>query len=124
MEDAMDSGTAIEAPLGGIEWMPPEGLERHAGGPCDPAWDFFAEPPPEIGPLVSAESNLILGKRPWRGSSRIVLIGLAGWATYMGIDAIAGRWPPADRRFFQRVRLVTPVQESHASLLVVQLIRR
>lgn len=70
-------------------WAPPEGVVRHAGAPIETDADFFAEPPPEIGELISAETTLTTRQRPWRLASRLVLVGLIGWAGYMLGDYLA-----------------------------------
>jgi hypothetical protein len=53
-------------------------LTNHGGGPVSPDSDFFAEPPPEIGPVFSAYTSLTTSKRPWSLGARLVLTGLAG----------------------------------------------
>ena len=69
-------------------WSPPEGVVRHAGGPVKAEWDFFAEPPPEIGELVSAETTMKAGAKPWRLASRIALAGLIAWGGYMAAQVV------------------------------------
>jgi hypothetical protein len=42
-----------------------EEVNNHGGDPIPGNADFFVDPPPEIGPLVSAYTTLRQGKRPW-----------------------------------------------------------
>lgn len=64
-------------------WTPTENVMRHTGSPLEPDMDFFAEPPPEIGTVISAESTLMDDEAVRRARARKkalllwVLIGLA-----------------------------------------------
>lgn len=86
-----DGGTADDVLDLGREdtrWAPPEGTSRHSGDPIGPGADFFVEPPPEIGELVSAETTLSTRTRPWRPVSRLALAGLVGWSGAMILDVV------------------------------------
>ncbi len=52
----------------------PEEVHNHNGRPLPRQVDFFAEPPREIGPLVSAYSTLRRGKKPWSGAGRLAWV--------------------------------------------------
>lgn len=57
----------------------PDGtLANHGGGPIPDDADFFADPPDEIGPVTSAHTTLLQGKRHWTPGGRLVLVGLCG----------------------------------------------
>ncbi len=103
MGDAMMASDVAEASSTDAYWAPPEGLTRHSGTPIEPDLDFFAPPPPEIGDLVSAESTLRYGKRPWKLASRIALSCLVGWAAAMAIEVIGSLRPNPVDRFSERV---------------------
>ncbi len=64
-------------------WTPPAGVTAHDGTPIPDDVDFFAEPPPEIGPVASAYSTLKVGRgadRRWiRAAIVLVLAGLGGY---------------------------------------------
>ncbi|HEX8914390.1 MAG TPA: hypothetical protein VF796_18730 [Humisphaera sp.] len=60
---------------GSAAWVPPAGLTDFLGQPLAGATDFFHPPPPEIGPLVAAQSNLKAGKVPMSAGTRNLLIG-------------------------------------------------
>jgi hypothetical protein len=55
-----------------------ERLTNHGGGPLPASSDFFALPPDEIGPVVSAHTTLFAGKRPRSPGVRLIASGLAG----------------------------------------------
>ncbi len=83
-DDLQEMGDdVLELTLEETSWAPPPVVGRHAGVAVEPDQDFFADPPPEIGEVLSAESSLRVGKKPWKTSSRIVIAGLAGWAGSM-----------------------------------------
>ncbi len=46
------------------QWMPKEGITRHAGSPIPEDMEFFASPLPEIGRVISADSTLTKSKKP------------------------------------------------------------
>ncbi len=64
-------------------WTPPAGVTAHDGAAIAEDVDFFAEPPPEIGPVASAYSTLKVGQgadRRWiRAAIVLVLAGLGGY---------------------------------------------
>ena len=88
MDDAKASDDVLDIERDDTRWAPPEGTARHSGDPIEPGADFFVEPPPEIGELVSAETTLSAKTRPWRTVSRIVLAGLIGWGAALILDVI------------------------------------
>src|SRR4051812_10965286 len=90
MDDAMMTDDEIEIRPEETTWAPPEGVTRHASVPIEPGTDFFADPPSEIGDVISADSTLKVGQKPWRHASRVVICGLIAWAGYMIADALAG----------------------------------
>lgn len=47
-----------------VAWAPPREATTHAGEPIDPQTDFFAPPPPEIGPVQTASSTLKVRQDP------------------------------------------------------------
>jgi hypothetical protein len=53
-------------------------LLNHGGGPLGPDCEFFADPPEEIGPVLSAHSTLTTVKRPWSPGVRLIVIGVSG----------------------------------------------
>lgn len=66
-------------------WTPPEGVTAHDGTPIPRDLDFFAEPPPEIGPVTSAYSSLRVGKAAGRGALRLaIVVGATGLGMYAG----------------------------------------
>ena len=68
-------------------WEPPAGLTAHGGFAIGPEMDFFAPPPPEIGPVVSACSTLKKRRQPFSYAMR-ALIGLAAGAAMMLVAEI------------------------------------
>lgn len=83
MYDSITPDDVLELGLEDTTWAPPPGVTRHAGVPTEPDADFFADPPEEIGEVLSAESTLKTTKRPWKATSRFVLAGLIGWCGAM-----------------------------------------
>jgi hypothetical protein len=79
-EPAPTTSPPAESPTNGAS--PPAERERpltnHGDGPLPRNADFFAEPPPEIGPLVSAHTTLLAGARPWTPGARMVAEGCVG----------------------------------------------
>jgi hypothetical protein len=67
------------------EWTPPR-LRDHADGRLPPEADFFADPPPDIGALCSADTTLRQHIGPWPAWARwslvcgLGLVGLLGGA--------------------------------------------
>src|SRR5262249_47863480 len=59
-------------------------LCNHGGKPLPEDIDFFAEPPAEIGPLLSAYSTLRHGKRPWSVGGRLIVGGGVGMLGLLG----------------------------------------
>jgi hypothetical protein len=79
-----------------------EGVPDHTGRPNRSTADFFAPPPPEIGPLVSACATLKAGDRPFSPEARALIIllaaggaGLAGLAFALIPWFVSGGLPPA-----------------------------
>jgi hypothetical protein len=66
-------------------WHPEPGVTHHSGIPIDPARDFFAPPPPEIGEIRTAASTLKTSKRPMPLVSRLLLCGMVA---SLGIAAL------------------------------------
>lgn len=92
IDDSMTADDAVGLRAEATSWAPPEDVPRHAGVPIEPDADFFADPPPEIGEVLSAESSLKTTKTPWRVSSRIVLAGLVAWAGAMALQLFIPDW--------------------------------
>ncbi len=59
-------------------WIPTENVTRHAGSSHPPGMEFFADPPPEIGTIVSADSTLFNPESPSRTQIRLRKCGLWG----------------------------------------------
>jgi hypothetical protein len=58
-----------------------EPINNHGAEPLYPDSDFFADAPPDIGPVVSAYTTLRRGVEPWSGAGRLGLgagVGLVG----------------------------------------------
>jgi hypothetical protein len=55
-------------------------VPNHAGEPLPADADFFALPPDEIGPIVSAYTTLRQGKQPLSTGARLIGLGFAGLA--------------------------------------------
>jgi hypothetical protein len=53
-------------------------ITNHGGGPLARNADFFVDPPAEIGPVLSANTTLVVGKRPWTGGARMITAGISG----------------------------------------------
>lgn len=70
MSTAFQTGIAPPAaPVAGLENIP-----DHSFKPRDPQREFFAPPPPEILPLVTADSTLKYGKNPISLPVRLILV--------------------------------------------------
>jgi hypothetical protein len=63
-------------------WRPPASVTDHSGAPLDTTRDFFAAPPPEIGPVLSAWSTLKAGTFVWPIWLRVAL--------YAALSLLAG----------------------------------
>ena len=101
-DDAMMADDMAETGLDAFPeaaWSPPEGVTRHSGDPVVADADFFAAPPEEIGEVISAESTLASGRRPWKTASRVALSGLVAWAIAMGAGFFLEQANPADLGF-------------------------
>lgn len=88
MGDDLIAEDEIELGLDETRWAPPDGVLRHAGGPIEASSDFFVEPPPEIGELLSAETSLKVGAKPWKIGARVAIAGLIAWGGYMAAQAV------------------------------------
>ncbi|MCB9949829.1 MAG: hypothetical protein H6824_02475 [Planctomycetaceae bacterium] len=69
-------------------WEPPEDLKQHADISIPREMDFFVEPPPEIGELLSAHSTLTVGKEPMAPTPRLVIglvVAIVLWLGLWGI---------------------------------------
>lgn len=97
MDDAATADEVLDIEGGATRWAPPEGVTRHSGDPIESDADFFAEPPPEVGELISADSTLKTKSRPWKLASRIVLTGLIGWGGYMLADQLSKNAHPINQ---------------------------
>jgi hypothetical protein len=79
-----------------------EGAERegpfsnHGGGPIPPDADFFADSPPEIGPLASAHTTLRHGQEPWSPGGRLAVLALSA-AVGLAVSAAAVQLTGAGR---------------------------
>jgi len=67
-------------------WQPAPGVTDHSGAPLDPARDFFAAPPAEIGPVSSGRSTLARGQFVWPTWLRVALF--AALSLLAGVVAI------------------------------------
>jgi hypothetical protein len=67
-------------------WQPAPGITDHSGAPLDPALDFFAAPPAEIGPVSSGWSTLARGQFVWPTWLRVALF--AALSLLAGVVAI------------------------------------
>ena len=67
----------------GSSWSPPPAVRLHNGEKIPVDADFFLEPPPEIGEIVSAQSTLVTSKHPMSTLARLMLVvGLTGLVFY------------------------------------------
>lgn len=67
----------------GSNWSPPPAVRLHNGEMIPVDADFFLEPPPEIGEIVSAQSTLVESKQPFSTLVRWMLtVGLTGLVFY------------------------------------------
>lgn len=67
----------------GSAWSPPPAVRLHNGEMLPVDADFFQEPPPEIGEIVSAQSTLVTSKQPFSTLVRLMLVvGLTGLVFY------------------------------------------
>ena len=57
-----------------------EPINNHGGEPLHPNCDFFADAPPDIGPVVSAYTTLRQGVEPWSAAGRLGLTAGLGAA--------------------------------------------
>lgn len=76
----------VELTLEETSWAAPPGVTRHAGVAIEPDQDFFADPAPEIGTVLTADTTLNVTQKPWRTSTRIAIAGLVGWAGSMALN--------------------------------------
>ena len=106
MDDGTTADEVIELDAAETRWSPAPDLLRHSGDPIDPRSDFFAEPPAEIGELVSAETSLREGQKPWRLPTRLAMIGLIGWGGYMVTDYLARGAGPWDQGTYMSLGLL------------------
>ena len=69
-----------------------EPINNHGGAPQHPDADFFADPPPDIGPVLSANTTLRRSVEPWSTGGRTGLsvgVGSLGFLLgYFIVDAI------------------------------------
>lgn len=68
-------------------WNPPPHVTEHQGDPIAPASDFFADPPPDIGPIRTAHTSLRRGRLP-KSTARRLTIALA-WGAGLEILLVA-----------------------------------
>lgn len=101
MDDVISTGEYLDIDPEETRWSPPPEVTTHSGNIIDAEADFFADPPEEIGELVSADSTLKLRTRPWRTASRIALAGLVGWVAAVGLDVLVANNNPADLSLFR-----------------------
>ncbi len=67
----------------GSLWSPPPTVRLHHGEMIPVDADFFQEPPPEIGEIVTAQSTLVTSKHPLSTLVRLMLVvGLTGLMFY------------------------------------------
>lgn len=59
--------------MGGSPWVPSEGITRHSGSSIPANLDFFVNPPPEIGRVISADSSLTRSKQPMPIAKRVAI---------------------------------------------------
>lgn len=60
------------------DWEPPDEVTTHTGDRLARRDEFFAEPPKEIGEVVSAYTTLTTDKEPMSPATRLVIILLSG----------------------------------------------
>jgi hypothetical protein len=76
-----DEDVFEDEPSGG--WTPPPAVRLHNGEMIPVDADFFQEPPPEIGEIVTAQSTLVTSKHPFSTLVRLMLVvGLTGLMFY------------------------------------------
>ena len=94
-EEMMATEDDLEVSRPAASWTAPPGVLRHSGGPLEPGTEFFAEPPEEIGRVISADSSLREDKSPRTIATRTVVAGMTGWAVAM----LVGLLPLGDQTF-------------------------
>jgi hypothetical protein len=73
-------------------WNPPPNVTEHKGDPLAPDSDFFADPPPDIGPIRTAHTSLKQGKRPKSAVMRLAIALVCGAALeilLLALDRVA-----------------------------------
>jgi hypothetical protein len=95
--DAMTVDEVLDIERDDSRWAPPPGVTRHSGDPIQPTADFFADPPTEIGEVISAETSLSSYSRPWKLMSRVALAGLIGWGGAMILEFALKRFNPVEQ---------------------------
>jgi hypothetical protein len=71
-----------------------EPIANHGGQPHHPEADFFADPPAEIGPVVSAHTSLLNGLVPWSlGARAAVSLGAAFAGAVLGLIIVMAIHP-------------------------------
>ncbi len=63
------------------KWLPSENVTRHSGGAIAPDTDFFTPPSPEIGNIITADSDLVTTFKPMETSKRWMFIF---WGAFVG----------------------------------------
>ena len=85
-------------------WSPPPTVRLHNGEIIPVNADFFQEPPPEIGEIVTAQSTLVTSKQPLSTLVRLMLVvGLMGLVFYgfvIGMRAFMPNPNDADLGYF------------------------
>jgi hypothetical protein len=77
----MTTMTTTELPIDEAQpWSPGTSVVNHNGDGLAPERDFFAQPPKEIGEVLTASTTLLKSKRPTNVISRIALSGFLGSA--------------------------------------------
>ncbi|AFY39991.1 hypothetical protein Lepto7376_3834 [[Leptolyngbya] sp. PCC 7376] len=75
------------------KWHPSEGVTRHSGGAIAADTDFFVAPSPEIGTIITADSNLVTSKQEMETSKcwMFILLGaFLGGAFFQILPLIFG----------------------------------
>ena len=75
-------------------WTPPPEVTNHNGEPIPPGLSFFAAPPEEIGPIITAFSTRKAGQRPMAKVSRLLLTIAVGSGVGIGLSLfkVDGVW--------------------------------
>jgi hypothetical protein len=79
-----------------LGWDPPADLQMHSSVAIPLDMDFFVEPPPEIGDLLSAHSTLKKSKEPMGAMSRMIIAFVVAIGIWLGFWLLLKAMDPND----------------------------